>query len=62
MPEVRRFRVTETREVEVVANDFRAALVIAAHAFENIEYHGEEWGSATSEVRVVSVHTDRLLP
>lgn len=69
MPEIRRYKVVQTREVIVVANTHEGAVCIASAAFE----HGQDsngalkkdmgpqgvWGNTDSHIKEVSLHCDR---
>ena len=62
MPEIRRYVVTQTREVEVTANHAEDAVRIANAAFRNgqkgldvIDGPSEVWGNTSSRVRQVEI-------
>lgn len=67
MPEIRRYKVTQIREVEVSANTHRDAIDIAHDAFENgqdanghlIKKQSECWGDTESKVKTVEVNCKR---
>lgn len=67
MPEIRRYRVTQIREVEVTANSHRDAINIAHDAFEYgqdangrlIKKHVECWGDTESKIKTVEMNCKR---
>lgn len=67
MPEMRRYKVTQVREVEVAANSHRDAIDIAHDAFENgqdanghlIEKQSDRWGDTESKIKTVEVNCKR---
>lgn len=64
MPEMRSYKVIQTREVEILANTMTDATLIAQAAFENKDnpfVDGKKiWGRATTEIKDLSIHTDRI--
>lgn len=67
MPEIRRYRVTQIREVEVEANSHRDAIDIAHEAFETGQDSNGRlalkpegiWGDSISKVKTVEVNCRR---
>lgn len=63
MPEIRYYRVTQTREVKVTANSTADAVQIADAAFTNGQKRGVDvidgpanvWGNTTTPVRATDI-------
>ena len=56
MPEIRYYRVTQTREVKITANSAIDAALIADHAFDGQPNDDEiVWGKAITDVRTTDI-------
>ena len=63
MPEIRHFKVTQTREVEVTANTQEDAIRIASTAFKNGQRNGKDvidgpegvWGNTSHPVKEIEL-------
>lgn len=71
MPELRRFKIVQTREVEVTANSSCNALLIATVAFENgqtsdnaqidkYDVLGGVYGTTLSPIKEISIEVHRI--
>jgi hypothetical protein len=53
MPEMRYYTVTQTRSIEIVANEAEDAGIIATHVFDgDFGYVTDVWGHTVTDVQV----------